>query len=84
MKNEQIRDNAYGILGIELMAAAQAIDFRDYKFGKGTRKAYEIIREHVDFLDVDRPLHHDHDKMVELVKSNKIVDAVEEVIGELE
>jgi len=33
IKNFQILDNAYGILGIELMAAAQALDFRDYKFG---------------------------------------------------
>ena len=32
IKNFQILDNAYGILGIELMAAAQALDFRDYSF----------------------------------------------------
>ncbi len=31
IKNVQIMDNAFGILGIELMAAAQALDFRDYK-----------------------------------------------------
>ena len=28
IKNLQILDNAYGVLGIELMAAAQALDFR--------------------------------------------------------
>jgi len=44
IKNFQILDNAYGVLGIELMAAAQALDFRDYKFGKGVTKAKEIIR----------------------------------------
>ena len=53
LKNFQILDNAYGILGIELMAAAQALDFREYSFGKGVTKAKEIIRTHVTFLDVD-------------------------------
>jgi len=35
-------DNAYGILGIELMAAAPGpLDFRDYKFGTGVTAAKE-------------------------------------------
>ena len=29
IKNGQILDNAYGVLGIEFMAAAQALDFRE-------------------------------------------------------
>jgi hypothetical protein len=36
LKNEQILENAYAVLGIELMAAAQALDFRDFHVGKGT------------------------------------------------
>jgi histidine ammonia-lyase len=51
LKNEQILDNAYGILGIEFMAAAQALDFRDFKPGRGTQKAHEIIRRHVEHLE---------------------------------
>jgi len=84
IKNFQILDNAYGILGIEFMAAAQALDFREYRFGKGTSKAKEIIRKHVDFLDVDRPLYPDHTKMKELVKSCEILEEVEITIGKLE
>ena len=84
IKNFQILDNAYGILGIEFMAAAQALDFREYRFGKGTSKAKEIIRKHVDFLDVDRPLYPDHTKMKELVKSCEILEEVEKTIGKLE
>ena len=84
IKNFQILDNAYGILGIELMAAAQALDFREYKFGKGVTKAKEIIRKHVEFLDVDRPLYPDHTKMKELVKSCEILKEVEKTIGTLE
>jgi histidine ammonia-lyase len=83
IKNMQILDNAYGILGIEFMAAAQALDFRDYNFGKGVTKAKETIRKYVDFLDEDRPLYPDHTKMKELVKSCEILEQVENEIGSL-
>jgi len=83
LKNFQILDNAYGVLGIELMAAAQALDFRDYKFGKGVVKAHEIVRKHVDFLDIDRPLYKDHNAMKALVKSTEILKEVENEIGSL-
>ena len=84
LKNFQILDNAYGILGIELMAAAQALDFREYAFGAGTSKAKEVIRRHVAFLDIDRPLYPDHNKMKELVKSCEILNEVEALVGSLE
>jgi histidine ammonia-lyase len=84
IKNFQILENANGILGIEFMAAAQALDFREYKFGRGVSKAKEIIRKYVDFLDIDRPLYPDHTKMQELVKSCEILIEVEKEIGSLE
>ncbi len=84
IKNFQILDNAYGILGIELMAAAQALDFREFKFGTGVTKAKEVIRRHVEFLDIDRPLYPDHTVMKELVKSCEILEEVEKEIGSLD
>jgi len=84
IKNFQILDNAYGILGIELMAAAQALDFREYAFGKGVTKAKEVIRKYVDFLEVDRPLYADHNTMKALVQSCEILDEVENAIGSLD
>ena len=83
IKNNQILDNAYGILGIEFMAAAQALDFRDYTFGKGVTKAHKVIRKHVKYLDEDRPLYPDHTTMKELVKSCEILKEVEKVVGSL-
>ncbi len=83
IKNFQILDNAYGVLGIEFMAAAQALDFRDYTFGRGTAKAREVIRRHVAFLDEDRPLYDDHTTMKELVKSCEILEEVERITGNL-
>ena len=83
LKTRQIIDNAYGILGIEFIAAAQALDFRDFKFGTGTQVAHDAIRKVVEHLDVDRTLYTDHNNMMETVKTRKILHAVEEAIGEL-
>ena len=63
LKTRQILDLACGVLGIELIAAAQGLDLRDYSAGKGTRAAHAAVRRHVEFLDVDRPLHKDHNAM---------------------
>jgi len=83
LKNGQILDNANGVLGIELMAAAQALDFRTFEPGAGTRKAREVIRRHVAHLDVDRPLFNDHNAMKALVQSGEILEGVEQAIGAL-
>ena len=84
IKNGQIIENAYGILGIEFMAAAQALDFREFTPGKGSQKAREVIRKHVEHLDVDRPLYPDHNVMMALIKSGEILNEVEKVVGDLD
>lgn len=80
----QILDNAYGILGIEFMAAAQALDFREFTPGRGVQAARNVIRKHVAHLDEDRPLYADHNKMKELVRSCEILEVVEKAVGSLE
>ena len=84
LKNGQILDNACGVLGIEFMAAAQALDFREFAFGKGVQKAREVVRKHVQHLEVDRPLYPDHNAMKALVASGEILEEVEKVVGKLE
>ena len=84
LKNAQILDNAYGVLGIEFMGAAQALDFRQFTPGKGTQKARQVIRQHVAHLEVDRPLYPDHNAMKALVKSGQILAAVEAEVGQLD
>lgn len=83
-KNAQILDNAYGVLGIEFMAAAQALDFRDFKHGRGVEKARQVVRKYIPHLDEDRPLYPDHNKMKDLVKSCEILEEVEKEVGSLE
>jgi histidine ammonia-lyase len=71
------------VLGIEFMAAAQALDFRTFTPGKGSSAARDAIRKHVAHLHVDRPLFDDHNAMKALVKSGEILEAVEQAVGPL-
>jgi histidine ammonia-lyase len=84
IKNAQIIDNACGVLGIEFIAAAQALDFRDFTPGAGCLAAKEVVRKHVAHLDTDRPLYPDHTAMQQVVRSCEILDAVEAAVGALE
>jgi histidine ammonia-lyase len=65
------------------MAAAQALDFREFTPGLGVQTARAVIRRHVEHLDEDRPLHRDHNRMKDLVKSCEILDEVEGAVGSL-
>ena len=81
LKTRRILENAHAVLGIELIAAAQALDFRDYSVGRGTRAAHAEVRRHVEHLDEDRPLFKDHNAMAAAVRECKILDAVEKDVG---
>jgi histidine ammonia-lyase len=83
LKAGQILENARGVLGIELMAAAQALDFRDWAPGRGTRAAHRAVRAVVAHLDEDRPLFHDHNAMARAVAACGVLDAVEAEVGPL-
>jgi histidine ammonia-lyase len=83
LKTREILDTACGVLGIELMAAAQALDFRDFSPGRGTRAGHAAVRNRVEFLDVDRPLHQDHNAMAQAVGKLEILAAVEAEVGDL-
>jgi histidine ammonia-lyase len=83
LKTVQILENARGVLGIEMIAAAQALDFRDFTPGKGTRAAHAAIRKVVEHLEEDRPLNPDHNAMAEAVKRCSVLDAVEAEVGAL-
>jgi len=83
-KCTEILKNVAVVLAIEMMSAAQAFDFRKpLKPGKGTRVAYELIREHVDHLENDRVLYPDLNKIAELIRDNTILNAVEAEVGKL-
>ena len=87
LKVRQILDNAAAVIAIELLAAAQALDLRIKKEGgspgTGTKVAYDVVRKYVKFLDKDRPLYPDIEKLTKVVRSGEVLKAVEEKIGSL-
>jgi histidine ammonia-lyase len=83
LKARQILDNANGVLGIEAIAAAQALDFREFGFGRGTRAAHAAVRGVVEHLDEDRPLFTDHNNMAAAVKRCALLEAAEAEVGGL-
>jgi len=84
LKTRQIIDNAQAVLAIELMAGAQAVDFRaPHKPSKGIQAAHDVIRKYVAHLEEDRPLYNDVNKLKEVVESGEILDAVEAAVGTL-
>jgi histidine ammonia-lyase len=83
-KFNEVLKNVAVVLGVEMMSAAQAFEFRKpLKPGRGTSVAYDVIRKYVKRLDDDRVLYPDVIKCGELVWSGEIVDAVEAEIGEI-
>ena len=83
-QSREVLENVMRVLAIELMTAAQAIDFKSKgKLGKGTEIAYNMIRKQVETLEVDRVFYKDMNACFEMIQTHKMVDAVEEAIGEL-
>lgn len=83
LKTKQIQENAFGVLGIEAIAAAQGLDFREFSFGKGTQAGHKAVRKVVEHLDEDRPLFTDHNNMKDSIENCDVLVAVENEIGEL-
>ena len=83
LKAKQILANAHGVLGIELIAAAQALDFRDFTPGRGVKAAHAAVRRVVEHLEEDRPLFKDHNAMAAAVARGDVLEAVERAVGAL-
>ncbi len=83
LKTRQILENANGVLAIELIAAAQGLDFREFTPGVGTRAGQAAVRKVVAHLDEDRPLFRDHNAMTAAVKRCDLLGAVVAEVGPL-
>lgn len=76
-----ILQNVEKVLAIELLAACQGVEFlKPLKCGTGTTAAYNVIRKHVKALKEDRIIYTDIEKIVELIKNDSIIEAVEKVV----
>jgi histidine ammonia-lyase len=70
------------VLAIELLHAAQAIDLRgNVRLGRGTRAAYEALREQVSFLSQDRALTDDIERAYRICKDGSLLEKVRHAIA---
>ena len=84
-KAREILGHVQHVLGIELLCAAQAADFRGSgRLGAGSRKAYETVRSAVSFMETDRVLYRDMDRAALMAGSGELLEAVEQAVMELE
>jgi histidine ammonia-lyase len=83
-KCTEILKNVQTVLAIEIMSAAQAMDFYPGKRpGKGTGVAYDLVRTKVPMLKDDRVLYPDIEAIRQLVAENTLLEAVEREVGPL-
>jgi histidine ammonia-lyase len=84
-KCREIVSNSEDVIAIELLCAAQALDlFTNVKPGEGTLAAYRVIRKTVPHLEKDRILSSDFAAVKALMRSGKILRAVEKQVGSLQ
>lgn len=81
----EIIGNVARIVSIELLAAAQGLDFRrqvmpDAQQGCGTRAAYELIRQHVPFIERDEVMYPHMDAVHRLVVDGSLSRAVADAL----
>ncbi len=83
-KASRVVDLVEQILAIELLAAAQALDFRKPLIpADGPRAAVAALRERVSFLDQDRMLADDLEAARDLIASGELLTVVEAAVGPL-
>ncbi len=83
-KARTVAHNVRWVLGIELLSAAQALDFhRPLRPGRGVAAAHRHLRTLVPHLDRDRLLRPDLDLVCAAVHDGSLVAAVEEAAGPL-
>jgi histidine ammonia-lyase len=84
-KCREIARNTEHVIAIEFLCAAQAMDlFTNLKPGEGTLIAYRAIRDAVPHLEKDRVISKDIETIARLMRSGKILEEVEKVVGELQ
>lgn len=81
--SKDILKNVEYVVAIELISAAQALEFHDLDPGRGVKTASEVIRRQVEPLERDRSLSRDIERVRKMIKNGELIERVEEEIGPL-
>ena len=75
LKARQVAEFTRSCLAVELLVAAQALDFRQpLRPGRGVAAAHRLLRESVPTLEVDREIHRDIEAVSRLIDSGALLD----------
>ena len=80
----QIAENVETVIGIEILSAAQALDFLKGEPGPGVAAVHRTVRRKVPPLKRDRVIHMDILAVRELIASGAIIKAAEDAVGPLD
>jgi len=84
IKAAQVADRLAAVLALELLCAAQGLDFlQPLRPGRGVRRAYELLRQQVSHLEEDRVLRYDLDRILPLLEDGRLLAAVQSDVGPL-
>ncbi len=84
VKCRQIVDNVERVLAIELLLAAQALEFSSpAELAPAIRSTLEMVRRHISAADRDREFGQDIQSATRLVESQMVIIAVESIVGML-
>lgn len=82
-KCTEIIKNVRDVLAIELLCAAQGLDYIQEKPGSGVAAAHRFIRQHIPTLTHDRVMAYDLSTMAELISKEDLIKAVEAETGQI-
>jgi histidine ammonia-lyase len=89
LQTRQIVQNVEHILALELLAAAQGVDFRKQnlnpqaQLGRGTQPAYDLIRQHVPFLEQDAVMYPYIEAVRQLIAGSELVKATNRAVQDV-
>lgn len=77
----QVLDNVEHVMAIELITAAQALDYRKpLKPGAGIEHAHELIRQRIPHREADYYFQEDLEPAIEMIRSPQLVDTVSDCL----
>lgn len=79
---QDILSNVQYIIAIEILAAVQGIDLMSSnELGKGSQVSYDYIRKYVRYVNEDRILSIDIETIINMIRTDSLLNTVENSIG---
>ena len=84
LKLYQVHANVEMVLAIELLTAAQALDYRrPLRPGRGVEEAHRFVRQAISHTEYDHGFQDDFTASRDLVRRPGLIEAAEKAVGEL-